>query len=61
VVSVETTPGMRGKEDDGEVNSSSIYLMYCKNFCKYHNVPRPSTTIKKSKLLTNLKKEKQIL
>jgi hypothetical protein len=47
VVSVETTPGMRGKEDDGEVNSSSIYLMYCKNFRKYRNVPRPSTTIKK--------------
>jgi hypothetical protein len=26
-----------------------IYLIYCKNFCKYHNVPPPSTTIKKLK------------
>jgi hypothetical protein len=23
-----------------------IYLIYCKNFCKCHNVPPPSTTIK---------------
>jgi hypothetical protein len=22
-----------------EVNSSMIYLIYCKNFCKCHNVP----------------------
>jgi hypothetical protein len=21
------------------VNSSMIYLVYCENFCKYHNVP----------------------
>jgi hypothetical protein len=27
-------------------NSSMIYLIYCKNLCKYHNVPLPSTTIK---------------
>jgi hypothetical protein len=30
------------------VNSSMIYLIYCKNFYKCHNVP-PSTTIKKKK------------
>jgi hypothetical protein len=24
-------------------------LIYCKNFCKCHNVPPPSTTIKKGK------------
>jgi hypothetical protein len=35
---VETIPAIeRGKEKDG-VNSS-IYLIYCKNFCKCHNVP----------------------
>jgi hypothetical protein len=37
---VETIPGMWGgriKENDGVVNSSRIY---CKNFCKYHNVPQ---------------------
>jgi hypothetical protein len=28
------------------VNSSMIYLIYCKNFCKCHSVPPPSTTIK---------------
>jgi hypothetical protein len=32
-----------------ELNLSMIYLIYCKNFCKCHNVPPPSTTIKKSK------------
>jgi hypothetical protein len=29
------------------VNSNMIYLIYCKNFCKCHNVPPSSTTIKK--------------
>jgi hypothetical protein len=45
--SVETMPGMEGggiKENDGWVNSSMIYLVYCKNFYKCHNVP-PSSTI----------------
>jgi hypothetical protein len=28
------------------VNSSMIYLIYCKNFYKSHTVPPPSTTIK---------------
>jgi hypothetical protein len=27
------------------VNSSMMYLIYCKNFCKCHNVTPPSTTI----------------
>jgi hypothetical protein len=35
------------KENGGGVNSSILYLMYCKNFCKCHNVPLPSTTIKR--------------
>jgi hypothetical protein len=30
---------------DGGVNSSRIYLIYSKNFCKYHCVPTPSTPI----------------
>jgi hypothetical protein len=47
---VETIPGIgRGmKGNGGEVNSSMIYLIYCKNFCKCHNVPPPSTTMKKN-------------
>jgi hypothetical protein len=46
---VETVPGMGGqgiKENDGGVNSSTIYLTYCKNFCECHNVLPPSTTVK---------------
>jgi hypothetical protein len=42
MISVETTPGIKGgriKENDGRVDSSMIYLIYCKNFCKCHNVP----------------------
>jgi hypothetical protein len=31
------------------VNSSLIYLKNCKNFCKCHNLPLPSTTIKEKK------------
>jgi hypothetical protein len=37
----------RIKENSEGVPSSIIYLIYCKNFCKCHNVPLPSTTIKK--------------
>jgi hypothetical protein len=29
------------------VNSSVIYLIYCKNLCKCHSVPPPNMTIKK--------------
>jgi hypothetical protein len=32
------------------VNSSMIYLMYCNNFCKCHNVPPPGTTIKRKNM-----------
>jgi hypothetical protein len=42
VIPFETISGM----ERGGVNSSMIYLMHCKNFCKSHNVPPPSTTIK---------------
>jgi hypothetical protein len=45
----EIIPGMgrrKMKMMEG-VNSSMIYLIYSKNFCKCCNVPPPSTTIKK--------------
>jgi hypothetical protein len=29
------------------MNSSMLYLIHCKKFCKFHSVPPPSTTIKK--------------
>jgi hypothetical protein len=35
------------KENSRGVHSSTMYLIYCKNFCKCHNVFTPSTTIKK--------------
>jgi hypothetical protein len=42
-IPVETIPGMGAGIK--EVNSSKIYLIHCENFCKYHNVSPPSTTI----------------
>jgi hypothetical protein len=39
----ETIPEMGGegiKENDRRVYSTMIYLIYCKNFCKCHNVPQ---------------------
>jgi hypothetical protein len=48
----ETIPGMGGEGNKGEyggANSNMIYLIYCKNFCKCHNLPPPSITIKKVK------------
>jgi hypothetical protein len=34
------------RKNGGEVNSSIIYLIYCKNFCKCYYVSPPSTTVK---------------
>jgi hypothetical protein len=31
------------------VNSCVIYLIHCNNLCKCHNVPLPSTTLKRKK------------
>jgi hypothetical protein len=45
---VEIIPGGIKENDEG-VNSSMIYLIHCKNICKWHNVPPPSTTIKKKR------------
>jgi hypothetical protein len=44
MIPVETVAGMRGggwRAVEG-VNSSMIYLVYCKNLCKCHNVPHPA-------------------
>jgi hypothetical protein len=49
MISVETIPEVgRGNKREKwvRVNSSMICLIYCKNFCKCHNVPPPSTIIK---------------
>jgi hypothetical protein len=34
---------------EGGWNSSMIYLVHCKNFCKCHNVSSPNITIKKKR------------
>jgi hypothetical protein len=54
VIPVETISGIGVGEErinrravEG-VNSSMIYLIHCKNFCKCYNVLLPSTTIKKN-------------
>jgi hypothetical protein len=46
-----TIPGMGGwrRRMVKEINSSMIHLLYCKNFCKCHNVPPPSTILKNMK------------
>jgi hypothetical protein len=36
------------------MNSSMIYLIHCKKFCKCHNVPPPSTTINKIRYRKNV-------
>jgi hypothetical protein len=49
----ETIAGMGGRriKENGEgVNSSMRYLIHCRDFCKYHNVPSPSITIKKTRM-----------
>jgi hypothetical protein len=48
---VETVLGLREegiKENDEGMNSSVTYLLTRMNLCKFHSVPPPSTTIKKS-------------
>jgi hypothetical protein len=45
---VETALGIGGegmKESSRGVNSGMLYLIHCKNFFKYSNVPPPSTTV----------------
>jgi hypothetical protein len=42
-------------------NSSMIYLIYCKNFCKCRNVLPPSTPIKFKKIKNKASNFKQIV
>jgi hypothetical protein len=54
MIPIRTIPGMGEegiKENGGGVNLSMIYLIHFKNFCKCHNVPSPSTTIKEKKII----------
>jgi hypothetical protein len=53
MIPVETIPGMGGGriKNDGEGELKYDILIYCKKFCKSHNVPPPSTTIKKRSLI----------
>jgi hypothetical protein len=49
MIPVETITGKRGRIKEEEwkgINSSTIYLIYDKNFYKYHSVPSLSTTKK---------------
>jgi hypothetical protein len=55
MIPVETVPGILGwRAVGGRGNSNMMYLIHCKNLCKCHNVPTPSTTIK-----IKIKKQKQ--
>jgi hypothetical protein len=50
MIPVETIPELEErkiKEISDWVNSSMMYLIHCKNFCKCHNILPHSTTIKK--------------
>jgi hypothetical protein len=51
MILVETIPEIGGVgykgESSGGMNTCVIYLTHCKNFCKCHNVPPPSTITKK--------------
>jgi hypothetical protein len=45
MITIQNAPGMRGCGDRRmveEVNSCMIYLIYCENFYKCHNVPPSS-------------------
>jgi hypothetical protein len=49
----ETVSGMergKAKRKVEEGKSSMVYLIYCENFCKCHNVPPPSKTIRQTKV-----------
>jgi hypothetical protein len=58
MIPAETIPRMGGKrrikKNVEGVKSSMIYLIYCKNFCKCHSVPSPSTIQNKKKSKRNV-------
>jgi hypothetical protein len=45
MIPVETIPGMGGGGQRRMMEGVDSTMKYCKNFCKSHNVPSPSTTI----------------
>jgi hypothetical protein len=47
MIPVETAPKIRGAGKG--VNLNMIYLIHCKNFCKYSNIPSPNITIVKTR------------
>jgi hypothetical protein len=48
MIPVETIPGI--KESSGEMNSSMMYLIHCKTFCKCHNIPHLTKIKKKTEM-----------
>jgi hypothetical protein len=59
IISVVTIPGMGGEEwikenDGGGEFKYEIFDIYDKNFCKCHNVPPFSTTMKKMICMVHL-------
>jgi hypothetical protein len=40
----------RIKENGGGMNSSTIYLIHCKDLCKFYNVYLPRTKMKQNKI-----------
>jgi hypothetical protein len=59
ITPVEMIPGIGGRRWRRAVergaNSSMLYLMHCKNLCKWHNVPPPSTTLRGKKTCSQTK------
>jgi hypothetical protein len=45
MIPLETVPGIRGRGNERGNEFKYDILIPCKNFCKYSNVPPPSTAI----------------
>jgi hypothetical protein len=52
-LSVEIIPGSRGGRIKENGRGGEFSMIYCKNFCKCHNVCPPSTTVIKNKQTKN--------
>jgi hypothetical protein len=52
---VETIPGMQGGGYKGEDGDGEFSMTYCKNICKCHSVPPPSTIKKERMTESNIK------
>jgi hypothetical protein len=53
MIPVEIIPGVGGgvKENNGWMNLSMIYLIYCKNICKFTMEPHPAQQLKNKTFL----------